>query len=155
MDLECKVYLELGTFTGASAVMAMQRWPEASIVCVDSWCGEAMEGSPFVDAVANSLDYCQGVLFPWRERIALVRMRTKAGLREVRLAGIQPDVIFVDADHSYIPSYQDIATSLAYWPNAIVCGDDYPEPCGHAAAQIAVERRRTLWTEGRFWAMTK
>lgn len=121
-----KVYLELGTFCGASAQLACQLAPEAHVICVDTWDGR---GSNVYNAsVHDSLAQCQANLWPWRHRVSLIRATTAVGLCAVHTAGIFPDLILIDADHSYNYVYADIDLSKLLFPTARICGDDWSEP---------------------------
>jgi hypothetical protein len=60
-----------------------------------------------------------------RDRIIPLRMSTIDGLRAVAEAGVEPDVIYVDAEHSYKAVTQELELASRLFPRARLVGDDY------------------------------
>src|SRR5262249_3036415 len=51
-------------------------------------------------------------------------MSTRDGLRAAAEAGLFPDAIYVDADHSFESVVADLTLALGLFPSAIIVGDD-------------------------------
>lgn len=147
---EMRCYLELGTWCGGSALVASAVLPAARIICIDAWDGRG--GWQYnQDIAARSLSLCQANLWDHRHRTTLVRADTLTGLTAVHASKERPDVIYIDADHHYDAARLDITTAIALFPDALICGDDYSEPCGRAAEDVAGDRVRVIG--GVFWWM--
>jgi hypothetical protein len=131
---DARVYVELGTFTGASAQVACRLAPHAHIICVDTWDGR---GSAAYNAVAHrSLALCQANLWTWRHRVSLIQATSTEGLCEIAAAKLEPDLVFIDADHEYAHVHADIDLTKTLFPNTRICGDDWSEPdVFHAAIE--------------------
>jgi hypothetical protein len=118
-----RCYLELGSYCGASALFMAQYATQARIICVDPWDGRGPgEGYPLQ---AASLDAFQHHLWPYRERVEAWRMTSLEGLRLAYELGVRPDLVFIDADHSYEFVRADLQLARELFPEALVCGDDY------------------------------
>lgn len=95
----------------------------------------------------------------YRHRMVPLRMSTLDGLRVVAEHGFQPDLIYVDAEHSYEAVTADIEMSRDLFPNAVIVGDDYDWP-GIAAAVVEAGQRHHMKVElagvkelGRAWRL--
>lgn len=143
-----RVYLELGSWCGGSALVAAELAPHALIICIDAWDGRG--GAQYdPDLAARSLELFQANLWEHRARITMIRADTLLGMTEVHMAGIRPDVVFVDADHHLLEAATDIKLALTLFPQALICGDDYGDPCGRAADVISVGAVRNIGR--KFW----
>lgn len=143
-----RLYLELGSWCGGSALVAAQLAPNAQLVCIDAWDGRG--GDAYDPNIAvQSLALFQANLWEHRARVTAIQADTLVGLAEVYAGGIVPDVVFVDADHYFLPAAADIQVALTLFPRALVCGDDYNEPCGRVADAIAGHAVRNIG--GKFW----
>jgi predicted O-methyltransferase YrrM len=131
-----RVYLELGSWCGGSALLAAELAPHAQLICIDAWDGRG--GAQYDPAIAaRSLELFQANLWEHRSRVLAIQSDTLVGMTEVHIAGIRPDVVYVDADHHLLEAATDIRLALSLFPQAVICGDDYNEPCGRAADVIA------------------
>lgn len=143
-----RCYVELGTWCGGSALLAATHMPLAHVVCIDAWDGRG--GFQYNQQIATrSLSLCQANLWDYRHRVTLVRADTLTGMQAVHAAGVKPEVVYIDADHHYDPARADITTAMALFHDALICGDDYREPCGRAAEDVAGDRVRVV--SGMFW----
>lgn len=61
----------------------------------------------------------------YRDRLIPVRRRSVDGMRLVAEAGLAPDLIYIDADHSYSAAKADIQMAHELFPKAQLVGDDY------------------------------
>ncbi|GMI33400.1 hypothetical protein TrCOL_g5359 [Triparma columacea] len=83
-----------------------------------------------------------------------VRTYTLAGLDLLKSYGVDPSVVYIDADHHYEPAYKDIEKTLQNFPKAVVVGDDWDyEPVRRAARELALKYNRHLYVEqGKCWS---
>lgn len=142
-------YVELGTWCGASARLAAELAPNARIWCVDCWDGRG--GLQYHEHAIDSLQLCQANLWPYRDRVTLLRETTLDGVQWLAGHGVRPDVVYVDADHSFNAAKADMLACRAAWPGAVICGDDYNEPPGAAAVDVFGAGRVHAGYAGKFW----
>jgi hypothetical protein len=124
-----KIVLEIGSFVGLSTRAWLTAAPEATVICVDPFVD--FYHNDFIyrdwpDVVGKSLyDLFLSSCWDFRDRIIPVRDWSPAGLETVAEYGIQPDLIFVDGDHSYESVTADLEASHRLFPKAILTGDDW------------------------------
>lgn len=178
-----RLIVELGSWKGGSAVhmagLVKQLSLDCPIICIDTWLGhwfwwaEKQTGSfssertlwqevntrhgwpqVFYQFLANVIHSgAQDIIVP-------VPQTTTHGLAMLRHLAIQPDMIYIDADHDYAPVYQDIKDAYALLPpGGVLLGDDYyAEYPGvmQAVDQFAAEQKLTFATfPPNKWLMQK
>ena len=78
-----------------------------------------------------------------------LRMTTLQGMEVLRAAGVQPQVVYIDADHHYLPAKMDIEFCLKHFPHAQILGDDWDYPdVQRAAKELAVQYGKKIIAEG-------
>ena len=76
-------------------------------------------------------------------------MTTIEGLLTVAEHRLQPDLISVDAEHSYAAAATDIELAYRLFPQATLVGDDYDwEGAARAVNEFAMHHRRTAGVRG-------
>ena len=144
-------FLELGTWTGAgSTLYVANTFKKMDVICVDTWEGSAEHHriEAYNKVRVNLWDHFCSNLWQDRSRVYPLRMTTVEGLRAVFDAGIEPEVIYVDAAHDEKSVYADVSTALLLFPKAKICGDDYtPQVGSHPGVANALHR---CITEGLF-----
>lgn len=118
-------YLELGSFCGASTLYVSQLKEDVHITCIDAW--DERGGYQYKSLSEQSLQVFQANLWSVRDRVDMIQSDTILGMHIAHERGLVPDIIFIDADHSYEAVKQDIATAKELWPEAAICGDDFDE----------------------------
>ncbi len=151
-----RIIVELGSFLGRSTRFLLQHAPQATVLAIDHWRGSAdMQNDADVVAMLPQL-YEQFLAASWeqRERIVPIRQSTLEGLRTVAQAGIVPDAIYLDADHSYAAVRADLALIQELFPQTPLIGDDWDWPDVRRAAQEhATTHHRQLTTHGVAWQL--
>jgi len=158
--------LELGTWKGTSAHWMLSTYPGARVICVDCWTPAttyaAMKGTwDWLAKEPHVYETCQRNLWPFRDRCVLIRAQTVEGLARVAAAGLVPDLVYVDAGHSYEDVSADVRGTLERFPAArtdrtepgpVILGDDYNQaPVRMAVDEIApqfhclVANERSVW----------
>src|SRR5436305_727502 len=66
--------------------------------------------------------------WPYRDRIIPLRMTTLAGLQVLADHALSPDLVYVDAEHTYEAIRSELELSGRLFPRAALVGDDYPHP---------------------------
>jgi Methyltransferase domain len=64
-------------------------------------------------------------LWEYKDRVTPIRMDGVLGLEYLKSKGVEPDIIYIDADHHYDAVKRDIQACLRLFPKAILVGDDY------------------------------
>lgn len=136
-ELQPRLIVEVGTWKGASAIKWAERFPEAEVVCIDTWLGsqEMWENKDDPDRY-KSLMHVHGfpaVYFTFlanviraarQHQITPMPSVSGIGLKMLKDWGFQPDIIYLDAAHDATSVASDIRDALALKPK-IICGDDY------------------------------
>ncbi len=124
---QTRVVVELGAWLGMSSRFILDRASNAVLISVDHW-----EGSPehkarddYRGMLPTLYETFLGLCWDDRDRLIPLRMSTLDGLRAIARAGIKPDVIFVDAEHSYPAVTAELELAFELFPQAQLVGDDY------------------------------
>jgi hypothetical protein len=125
---ETKLILELGSWLGKSTRWILGRCPNATVIAVDHW-----KGSPEIEADDKEAGSKEPTLYEtflancWEYRDRLIPMRTETtrAMPELVALGIKPELVFIDASHTYEDVKADLTLSSTSFPGARLCGDDY------------------------------
>lgn len=158
---DMKVVLELGAWMGMSTRFICDQVPQAQVITIDTWEGSTEhQGDPRLATLYNTF-----VVNCWdyRHQLVPLRMTTKEGMKFLYDRGIEPEFIFIDADHSYEGVCADITDALTCWPNIIVVGDDwaygeheaFPFPVRNAAIDMAEKFGKEVFSHSNGWSYTR
>lgn len=129
-----QVIVEIGSWHGRSSRALGDNLMEGGVIyCVDTWNGTIAEQSTnhssakwrdgdhaFYEFLQNNIDLVQA------GKIVPLRMTSKNAADLLKEKGIQADMIFIDADHSYEAVCQDIDTWKGLLKeDGIFCGHDF------------------------------
>jgi hypothetical protein len=79
-------------------------------------------------------------------------MNTTDALRELARFGVEPDLVYIDADHGYEAVKADIECVTELFPRAVVVGDDWSwDGVRQAATEHAVAHGRQIEQWGNAW----
>lgn len=146
-DARCIV--ECGTWLGMSSRLILDLAPTANVICCDTWKGSPeMTPLPDLQALLPTLyQQCVRNLWPWRDRVTLVRGDSVISLHEIAEVGVEPDVVYVDSEHSHRQVFAELETIHRYWPRAAIVGDDYHTGPVAAAVRSFSRRRRRAFVD--------
>lgn len=120
-----KTILELGTWVGRSTRFFHDH-SSATIVCVDHWLGSPVHQKDHYANTTKSLwDFFVNRCWDMRKRIIPVRMTICDALPFLNSLGLKPNFIFIDADHSYKGTMNNLKMCHSFWPEATITGHDY------------------------------
>ncbi|MDR3638187.1 MAG: class I SAM-dependent methyltransferase [Isosphaeraceae bacterium] len=124
---ETRLVVELGSWLGMSTRFIADIAPHATVVAVDTWAGstEHQNQSRFQSMLPTLYSNFLSLSWSYRDRIVPLRMNSLEGLRTVAEFGLQPDVIFVDAEHSFEAVTSELNQAYKLFPRATLLGDDY------------------------------
>lgn len=148
-----KVIIEIGSWYGSSTKWLAERSPSsAKIYAIDLWDDKFIIQDDHY--TSNKYDMLRDhPLYPtflvnmwqYRDRVVPLRMDAVAGLEHLKAQGVEPDIIYIDADHHYEAVKRDIEACMKLFPNAILVGDDYGQYEGvrQAVHECAVATMRS------------
>jgi hypothetical protein len=131
---ETRLVVECGTWLGVSARAILEAAPNATLICVDTWLGSPEhwadrkpDGTPgdWAKRLPTLYETCQRNLWPWHDRVIMVRQDSLVGMGEVFAAGLSPDLIYLDSKHTYGRVVAELALCLELFPDTPIVGDDF------------------------------
>ncbi len=153
---ETKVIVELGCWLGQSTRLMLELAPNATIVCVDHWKGDVtMNDNPETQSrLSNAYETFLVNQWEQRSRIVPLRKEVQTGLYVVSNAGISPDFIFFDAEHTAEVLNRELRLAYTLFPDAQLYGDDWGwEAVQTAVNAFAMEKGMTAAATGNAWAL--
>jgi hypothetical protein len=132
--------------------------PSAKVIAVDHWRGSPEHHRrPEIAALLPTLyDTFLVNCWEYQDRIFPLRMTTKDGLETIHQYGLQPDVIYIDADHAYEATKGDVELARTLFPTALIVGDDWDwEGVRRAVIETAGQSGLKLETHGVAWLLRK
>lgn len=165
-EVKPKVILEVGSWRGASA-LHMASLCDAEIYCVDTWLGGIDhllgEGDPQNDLCRD--EYGSPMLYHQflvnvassgsAARIHPLQQTSLNGMRMLKFAGVQPDLIYLDGSHHEDDVFQDLRCARANFPKvSAIFGDDATFiPVANAVNGFAKANSLTVELEKDFWRL--
>jgi hypothetical protein len=127
---ERKIILECGSFLGFSSRAILENAPNAVLLCADTWRGSPEHNVPQASPewrgrIATLYEGYLRNLWPWRDRVIPIRQDSFVAMAEIYAADVVPDVVYLDTEHSAQRVLGELALVRAYWPQAIIVGDDF------------------------------
>ena len=122
-----RLVVELGAWVGLSTRFIADRAPGATIITIDHWKGSPEhQRNPEWKVMLPSLhETFLALCWDYRQRLIPLRMTTLDGLRQVAEQGLDLDLIYVDAEHSYEATSGELELIHHLFPRVTVVGDDY------------------------------
>jgi hypothetical protein len=145
---DTSLVIELGSWLGLSTRIIADLAPRAIVIAIDHWRGSPEHhDDPVLRAMLPTLyETFLALCWDYRERLIPLRMTTLEGLALVADQGLQPDLIFIDAEHSYEAVSAEIELCLQRFAETVLVGDDY-EWSGVSSAVDEAARRHGLTVE--------
>ncbi len=66
--------------------------------------------------------------WPGQDRVIPIRADSLDALAEIAQAGLVPDLIYLDTEHTYDRVSRELAFCTDHWPSSTIVGDDYDWP---------------------------
>lgn len=144
------VLVELGSWKGQSTDWFLKTFPKLKVIAIDHWRGsEEHQKMSVKKDLPRLYETFLGNMWPHQSRLIPVKRDSLAGLLQVRVVGIKPAVIYVDASHKYQDVKADIKMALRLFPKAILVGDDWPFPDVNKAVREAADEFKKKVRAGR------
>ena len=141
------LYLELGSFFGCGSTRDVLEVTNMNCICVDTFNtphtywgpnqqrnhrpqtnppGQPLNSLSYFRGRGTQLEHFMNNTWEYRDRVVPVQCLTDLSVLEtLRDAGVSPDLIFVDDDHSYGAVALRLKFIAHHWPDALVVCDDY------------------------------
>lgn len=135
--LEPRFIAELGSWTGmGSTRFLLNNSPKSHLLCLDHWSPDVNDhgnggtttyedNDPELLQLPKIWDSFLHNNWEYRDRLTPVRAKTPIGLESIKSYNFPVDLVFIDADHSYNGTYNDIVKCAELWPTAQITGDDF------------------------------
>jgi len=154
---ETRFVVEVGSWLGKSTRFILERAPRAGVIAIDHW-----RGSPEHQAdpktkrlIPRLFETFQVNCWESRQRLLPLRMPSVDGLRLLASRGLEPDVIYLDADHTYAAVKADLETCITLFPRTTIVGDDWDWKGVRLAVEEFVKSTPyILETEGAGWMIS-
>jgi hypothetical protein len=119
--------VEVGSWLGRSARFILKHAPSAHLYCIDTWQGsdEHKGHAEWSRMLSTLYETFLANMWDAKDRITPIRGRSQNGLRYLAEQGVEPDLVYVDGDHSEQAVYQDLSTAHRLFPSARLVGDDW------------------------------
>lgn len=139
LSRETQLVVECGTWLGVSARAILKNAPNAHLICIDTWKGSPEHWADKGDwhkRLATLYEVCQRNLWPWRDRVTMVREDSLVGLGQVYKAGLVPDLIYLDTKHTLWRVSAELTMCLELFTSVPIVGDDYSNATVACAADL-------------------
>jgi hypothetical protein len=122
-----QVVVELGAWLGTSTRFLAEKAPNATVISVDHWQGspEHRARPEYRSMLPTLYETFLALCWQHKDRVIPLRMSTLEGLRTVARFGIEPDLVYVDAEHSYEAVTSELELASELFPRARLVGDDF------------------------------
>jgi hypothetical protein len=153
-----QLVVELGAWLGLSTRFLADHAPHARVVTIDHWQGnrQHQERADWKAMLPKLYRTFLALSWNYRDRIIPLKMTTTEGLKTVASYGLSPELIYIDAEHSYEAVRADLELAYELFPKAVLAGDDY-EDAGvqEAVHRFAREHRFEVEAVGSNWQAWK
>ncbi len=140
---DASLIVEVGSWLGRSTRFLCDLVPNACVIAIDHWRGSPEHGCDpdLLPLLPRLYETFLSESWEYRHRIIPLRAGSIDGLRQVASAGLVPDAIYLDADHSYESVLADLSTSLDLFPKTSIVGDDWNWETVRTAVQTVAKQR--------------
>jgi hypothetical protein len=155
---ETRLVVELGAWLGLTTRFLADGAPKAVVAAIDHWLGSPEHRArPEWAALLPTLhEAFLALCWPYRGRVVPMRMTTLAGLHLLGDYGLAPDLIYVDAEHSYEAVLSELELSARLFPRAALVGNGHPlGPVRAAVEEFAGRRGLGVRTAGSGWKVAR
>jgi hypothetical protein len=158
---ETRLVVEIGSWVGLSTRYIADRAPNAVVIAIDHWCGspEHQRNAVWKAMLPGLYETFLALCWDYRERLIPLRMTAIQGIRAVASQALEPDLVYIDGEHSYEAVSAEIELVRRSFPRALIIGDDYDWPGVSPAVGDAMRRHKLLldvagtMKRGRAWRL--
>jgi len=142
LNASTRLMVECGSWLGLSTRAILLGAPNAMVICCDHWKGSPdHQGNPeWARRLSTLYETFLRNLWPWRDRIVPIRADSLDALAEICQAGLVPDLVYLDTEHTYDRVSRELAFCTDHWLSSTIVGDDYDWPEVARAAKEHAEK---------------
>lgn len=125
---DTRIVLELGSWLGKSTRFIARKAKHATVLTVDHWLGTTQISNDAPDTNVKLPTLYETFLsncWNFKSRIVPMRTNTLDAIDELVAAGINPNVVYLDAAHDYDSVRAELGKCIAHFPDATFIGDDF------------------------------
>jgi hypothetical protein len=156
LSANTRVVVELGSWLGLSTRFIADHAPNAVVIAVDHWKGspEHQAREDLQPLLAQLYETFLASCWEYRDRIIPIRALTVEGMREIARYNVRPDVVYIDADHSYEAVKADLEEAVGLFPGSKIVGDDWDWPgVRQSVTTVCAERGLAVQSVGNSWQL--
>jgi predicted O-methyltransferase YrrM len=150
-----QLVLEIGCWLGLSAEFMLNLRQDLELVTVDTFKGSAeLKSDRQAQDIIKAGLYDQAVRNLWlfKNRLTIVKDHSGRAIPKLGKLGLKPDLVYIDGSHQYADALNDISLSLACFPDAVICGDDYTwQNVRNALRQLQTTHKIKINDYRNFW----
>ena len=153
-----ELIVEVGSWTGRSTRFLAGLAPKATVIAIDHWKGspEHEQDPELAEHLPHLYETFVSECWNYRDQIIPVKAGSTEGLQRVAENGLEPDLVYLDADHAYESVVKDLNTALDLFPRAIIVGDDLNwEGVKKAVDEVTTQRGLTYEAYGAGWRILR
>ncbi len=157
LNHDTRVVVELGAWLGMSTRFIADVAPNATVISIDHWQGspEHQTSEEWRSMLPTLYETFLALCWRYRDQIIPLKMTTVEGLKKVHQFGVEPDVVFIDAEHSHEAVMAELELAHRLFPHALLVGDDFDwQPVQSAVQAFAESNNLNVEREGaRGWKL--
>jgi hypothetical protein len=153
-----RLIVEVGSWVGRSTRYLANLAPRATIIAVDHWQGspEHQEDPELAAALPRLHETFLSECWDYRNQIIPLKADSVEGLKRIADAGLQPDLVYLDGDHSFESVLGDVRAALDLFPTAAIVGDDWNwEGVRTAVQNVVADSGLRCESHGPGWRIVK
>lgn len=159
---DIRLVIEVGSWLGGGSTRHMGellKKRQGTLYAVDTWLGNKTQqpkGIHFQPILPQANEQFLSNMIHWDLTDIVVPCKMKS-LDAAKVLKLQPDLIYIDAEHTFEAVYADLN---AWYPfvkdRGIMCGDDWGwRPVSGAVRKFAAENNLTIEFSGNFWRLLR
>lgn len=155
---DATLIVEVGSWLGRSTRFLCDLAPNARVVAIDHWKGnpENHRDPELVPLLPHLYETFLSESWGYRNRIIPLKSDSIDGLQRVAAAGLVPDAVYLDADHTHESVVADLSTMLDLFPKSRIVGDDWDwESVRRAVQHVASQRKLRVETFKTGWRIER
>ena len=153
-----RLIVEVGSWVGRSTRFLANLAPQAKVIAIDHWQGspEHKEDPELAQLLPRLYETFLAECWGYRDQIIPVKADIAHGLERVAEAGLEPEVVYLDADHSFEAAQRDVSLIMDLFPKTMIVGDDWDwEGVRQAVETIARDRHVRYEAYGTGWRILR
>jgi len=160
-DNDIRIVIEVGSWIGGGSTRHMGELLKqhgGTLYAVDTWLGSSTQQVGQVHyqpILARVYEQFLSNMVHWNLTDIVIPCKMTSLEAAKELGHVQPDLIYIDAEHTTEAVYEDLTAWFPYVKNhGIFCGDDWSWPSVQSAVRrFAEENNLKIEASGNFWRL--